>query len=379
MGAITRIGAISRKEFRHLFRDPRMLAVVLLMPLIQLVLFSYAISFDVRNVPTVVVDQDQTTASRDYVQAYTSSGFFTVRGQEPMSAVDGLFERGQVKVAVIIGAGFQRDLDSGGEGPVAVLVDGSDPNSAQLARNYATALNRVYGQQIAVSWAERQGLDLTQLGQLEPRVRTWYNPDRLSSIFLVPGLMVVIIMLVTVQQTAVTLVREREQGTEEQMRVSPLRLPELMVGKLLPWTVLAFADMALIAALGMALYEVPLRGSVAFLLVSAAVFVFASLGLGLIVSALAPTIEIANVVGMMISFLPAFLLSGFAFPLASVPVALQVLSYAFPARPMVTISRGVFLKGAGFAELWPELGQLALYSVVVLALSVLLYARRSRR
>jgi ABC-2 type transport system permease protein len=376
--ALIRVGAVAGKEFKHLLRDPRVLATVLILPVLQLMLFAYAISFDVKDVPTVVLDQDNTPASRQYLQAYRSSEFFDVLGSaDDLAQVDQLFDQNRVRIAVIVPSGFARSLDSGEKAQVAVLCDGSEPTSAQLAQAYATALNAGYGQQVAVEWADRQGLSLAQVGAIEPRLRTWYNPEGKSSTFLIPGLMVVIIMIVTVQQTAVTLVRERELGTGEQMTVSPLRRGELMVGKLLPWTLLAFADMLVIAMVGIWVFDLPLRGDIGLLAASAVVFVFAALGLGLIISAVAPSLETANISGLLIAFLPAFLLSGFAFPLDSIPTPLQWLSYAFPGRYMVTISRGVFLKGAGFAELWPELAALAGYALVVLLASSVLYRRRS--
>lgn len=377
--SLTRIGAIVTKEFKHLIRDPRILLAVLVTPIMQLLLFAYAISFDVRDLATVIVDQDQTPASRTYLQSYTSSGFFKVVGSvDSVDAIDGVFQRSQARVAVVVPAGFQEAIDRGDKAQVAVYVDGGDANSARIGQGYAVALNQVAGQKIMVAWAERQGLDLSQAGRLDVRVRTWYNPDRSSSIFLIPGLVVVIIMIVTVQQTAVTLVRERALGTQEQMTISPLRKVELMVGKLLPWTILAFVDVVLITVMGLTMFAVPLRGSVLVLAVSAALFIFASLGLGLIVSAIAPTLETANLIAMMLAFLPAFLLSGFAFPLDSIPVPLQWLSYLFPARHMVDISRAVFLKGAGFAEVSGPLSMLALYAVIVLALATVLYGKRSR-
>ncbi len=378
--ALSRIGAISRKEFIHIRRDPRMLIAVLIVPIVQLLLFSYAISFDVKNVPTVVLDQDMTSASRAYLQTYRSSDFFKVKGSiNDLAGVDDAFQRNLAEVAVVVPPGFGRSLARGEKPQVAVLVDGTEPNSAQLGQAYAIALNQLYSNRILVEWADRQGLDTTQLGRLEPRIRTWYNPERKSADFLIPGLMVVIIMIVTVQQTAVTLVRERDLGTQEQMMVSPLRLPELMLAKLLPWTLLAFVDMMVIALVGLGLFQIPLRGSVGFLAIAAAFFVFASLGLGLIISALAPSMESANIIALMVAFLPAFILSGFAFPLESIPRFLQGVSYIFPARYMIIISRGVFLKGAGFAELWPQLALLAGYSILVIIIASVLYGRRAAR
>lgn len=377
--AWTRIAAIARKEFIHIWRDPRMLAAILVLPAIQLVLFAYAISYDVTNVATVVVDQDQTAASREYVARYVASDFFTVREQLPnVESVYRYFERGDARIAVIVPPGFARAIAAGEKAQVAVLVDGSEPYSAQIGHTYSIALNQALGQQAQAEWADRQGLDLSGIGRLEPRIRTWYNPERRSTDYLIPGLMVVIIMIVTTQQSAVTLVRERDQGTEEQMLVSPLHRTELMVGKLLPWTVLAFADMVAITVLALTVFQVPLRGSVALLFVGMLLFVFCALGLGLIISAVAPSMESANIAALMISFLPGFMLSGFAFPLDSIPTVLQVASYAFPGRYMMVISRGVFLKGAGFAEMWDQLLFLLIYAVVAIALSSALAGRRQR-
>lgn len=378
-GSATRIGAIVRKEVIHLARDPRTLAVVLVMPALLMLLFAYAISFDVKNVATVIVDQDHTPASQSYVRSYDSSDFFTVVGTaQDLGAVDRAFDHNLARIVVVIPSGFGHSLANGEQATVAVYLDGSEPTSARVGKSFTTALNQVYGQRVTVDWADRQGLDVTSFGQLEPRTRTWYNPDQRSSDYLIPGLMVIFLMVVALQQTAVTLVREREQGTDEQLEISPLRRWEMMVGKLAPWTLLAFLEMVLITVLGMAVFDLPLRGSVPTLAVASVLFVFCSLGLGLVISAVAPSLETANLLGLMLSMLPAFILSGFAFPLDSIPVWLQVVSCLFPARFMVTVTRGVFLKGSGFEELWPQLAALAGYAVIVLIVAMVLYGRRRR-
>ncbi len=376
---LIRIGAIVRKEFRHLGRDPRMLLAVVITPVIQLLLFAYAISFDVENVPTIVVDLDRSQTSRSYLATYEASPFFeVVANGTTLADVDSAFDHNTARVAVVIPAGFGRTLDSGQQAQVSVLVDGSEPTAAKVSQAYSVAINQLYTQQLTRQWADAQGLDLSSLGALEPRVRTWYNPERRSSDFLIPGLMVVILAIVTVQQTAVTLVRERDQGTEEQLEVSPMRRVELMVGKLMPWTIIAFGDVALITGLARTIFGVPLRGDFWTLALGAALFVFAALGMGLVISAVAPSLDTANILAMLIAFLPSFLLSGFAFALDQIPAFLQWISYAFPARYMVTISRGVFLKGAGFPELWPELVSLAVYALVMIVLSSVLYGRKAR-
>ena len=378
--ALMRIGAIVHKEFRHLGRDPRMLLAVVITPVIQLLLFAYAISFDVENVPTIVIDLDQTPSSRTYVEKYDASPFFDVVAHgTSLADVDTAFDANTARVAVVIPPGFARTLAAGEQAQVAVLVDGSEPTAAKVSQAYSVALNQLYSQQLTRQWADQQGLDLSGLGTLQPQIRTWYNPERRSSDFLIPGLMVVILAIVTVQQTAVTLVKERDQGTQEQLEVSPMRRIELMVGKLLPWTLIAFLDMALITGLGRTIFGVPLRGNFWTLALGSALFVFASLGMGLLVSAVAPSLDTANILAMLIAFLPSFLLSGFAFALDQIPTVLQWISYAFPARYMITISRGVFLKGAGFAELWPELASLAAYALVMIVVSSVLYGRRSSR
>lgn len=374
---LRRVIAVTRKEFIHIRRDPRMLASILVLPVIQLLLFSYAISFDVTDVPTVILDQDRSTASRDYLASFEHSEFFRVVDHiESDVEADRAFDTGSAKVAVIIRPGFADSIARGNKADVAVLIDGSEPNSAQLGRAYASALSSTEDRHIIVGWAESQGLDVTSMGSLSPQVRTWYNPDRRSADFLIPGLMVVIIMIVTIQQTAVSLVKERDQGTFEQLTVSPIRRGELMVGKVLPWLMLAFVETAVIVAVGVLLFGVPLRGSVLALALGSVLFVFSSLAIGLLISARASSVEFANMAGLLVSFLPGFMLSGFAFSLESIPPVLQFISYLFPGRYMVVIARSVFLKGADVATVLPQLGALLVYALVSLTLASFAYSRR---
>lgn len=377
MQAWRRIRAISRKEFLHISRDWRTIGAVAILPLFQLLLFAYAVGFDVRNVPTVVYDADRTQASRAYIQAAENTGFFGVNAYvQSYSAVDQAFNKGLARAAIVVPVGFGQKLAAGERGNATVLVDGSEPNSADLGRTYAAALNNVYGQQVLTQWSAARGAVL-RFGLLQPRVRTWYNPDHSSAYFLVPGLMVVIIMIVTIQQTAVTLVRERDSGTLEQLLVSPLRQIELVLGKVLPWAFLGFLDTALITAVSLLVFQIPLRGSVGVLAVGMFLFVLCSLSIGLVVSAIAPSMESANLIGLLIAFLPGFMLSGMAFRLASIPPVLQGISYLFPGRYMVNVSRGVFLRGAGWPALWTEIVALTVYAIIGLLLATLLNRRRA--
>jgi len=377
--AVRRVGAIARKEFIHIRRDPRMLVTVLIMPVAQLLLFAYAISFDVTDVPTLLLDADKTQASREYLSAYETSEFFDVVAWVDSPAdIDEALDRSQSRIAVWVSPGFSEALERGEDGDVSVLIDGSEPNSAQLGQTYAIALNQQLDREVTIEWVRARGLDPESMGGIETHIRTWYNPERRSADFLVPGLMVIIIMIVTIQQTAVTLVREKEQGTFEQVVVSPILRWELMVGKVLPWMGLAFVDVIAITLVAITLFRIPLRGDVFTLATASVFFVLSCLSIGLTISSRASSVEVANLTGIMIGFLPGFMLSGFAFPLNGIPPFLRYLSYAFPGRYMVTVARSVFLKGAGMSVLWPQVGALALYAVVGLALASVMYARRAR-
>jgi ABC-2 type transport system permease protein len=372
-----RILAIARKEFLHIVRDKRTLIAVLAMPLLQLFLFAYAVSFDVKDIPTAVLDQDHSAYSRQYVSALQQSNYFKVtQNLGAMNAVDGVFARSEDVAVVILPPGFGDAITAGRPGPVQVLIDGAEPNSAQLGQAYASGLSRVFGAKIAISQAQAKGAS-TGGGGLTGRVRVWYNAEGSSSAYLIPGLIVLLITITTVQQTANTLVREKEQGTYEQLVVSPIRRIELMVGKVLPWAVIAATQVVVITGIGLLVFQVPFRGSIVLFALSSVLFVICALGLGLVVSARASSIETANQLAMMISFLPAFMLSGFVFPLSSIPPILQGISYLFPARYFMVITRTIFLKGGGLDVLWPQVAALAVYGMAMLVISALLYRERA--
>lgn len=373
-----RIYAIARKEFIHIVRDPRTMIAVLIMPLLQLFLFSYAVSFDVKDLPTALLDQDHTAISRQYVDALKQSNYFVVnQNLASASEIDGIFDANKARVVVVIGPGFGDAVAAGRAGAVQILIDGSEPNSAQLGQAYANGLSQIWGAKTAISRAEASGFNTAQAGGLSARTRIWYNPEGKSASYLVPGLIVLLISVMTVQQTANTLVSEKEQGTFEQLVVSPIRRIELMIGKVMPWAVMAALNVITVSAIGLLVFQIPFRGSVVLFAISSFLFVLCVLGLGLVISARASSTEVANQLAMIISFLPAFMLSGFVFPLANIPPVLQGISYLFPSRYMTVISRTVFLKGGGWDVLWPQIAALAVYAVVIITLSSLLYRERS--
>lgn len=372
-----RILAIIRKEFIHIRRDPRIVATVLIMPLLQLLLFSYALSADVNNIPIAVLDQDQSQASRQLITSFQTSNFFDVtQNLGSMEQVDGVFNRGEDKLVLVIKPGFAEAIDGGDKGKVAVLVDGSDPNIAQRAQGYATGLTQVFSGKVLADYATSKGYDLGSMGGIDVHGATWYNPEGKQSNFLIPGLIVILIMGVSIQQTAVALVKEKELGTMEQLVASPLTRMELMIGKVAPWAVLAGFDILAISAFGVIVFQVPFRGSLGLFALASFLFVVGNLGLGLLISSIAGSINVANQVSALLSMLPGFMLSGFIFATRNMPEWLQPFTYIFPARYYMTVNRTLFLKGSGITVLWPEITALTIYAVLTITMSALLFKKR---
>ena len=375
---MNRILAIARKEFLHIIRDKRLIAVIVIMPLVQLFLYAYALSFDVKHLPTATLDLDRTTTSRQYIDGLQQSNYFTVDNVlTSYGQVDSAFETNAEKVVVVVEAGFGDHIAAGKQGNVQILVDGSDANAAQLGSTYASALSRIFGAKVLVTQLESKGASIASGGGLSAAVRTWYNPEGISAAYFVPGLIVVLVTMVTVLQTANTLVREKENGTYEQLIVSPLSRIELMVGKIAPWALIGALDVVIIAVVGIVAFGIPFRGSVGLFALSALLYVICTLGLGLIVSARATTVDSANQIAALIGFLPTFMLSGFVFPLSSMPPFLQFLSYFFPARYFMVVCRTVFLKGGSLAVLWPQIAALAVFATVIVVLAASLYRERA--
>jgi ABC-2 type transport system permease protein len=372
-----RMLAIAKKEFIHIRRDMRIVVAVLAMPMLQLLLFSYALSTDVTNIPTAVLDQDNSQASRQFVNGFERSNFFQITQHlGAMSAVDGVFDRGEDKVVVVLKPGFGTDIAAGRKGSVAVLVDGSDPNAAQRAQGIATGLSQIYGSKLLAEYMQVRGTDISAMGGIDQHLLTWYNPEARSQFFLIPGLIVILIMGVSIQQTSIALVKEKELGTMEQIVASPIKRLELMVGKVLPWAVLAAIDVIVISLFGILVFQVPFRGSVLLFALASFLFVIGNLGLGLWISSFAGSVNSANQVSALLSMLPGFMLSGFIFSIRNMPPVLQAFTYLFPARYFMTINRTLFLKGSGIDILWPEFAALAIYATITIMLSAITFKKR---
>lgn len=362
-----------RKEFLHILRDPRTLAVMFLIPIIQLILLGYAATTDVEHLRTVVLDGDGTTESRALINAYRASGYFEiVEHAGNQGDLENLLDRGQARAGLIIPAGFSRELSAGRKAQVGFVIDGSDPTVA----NTVLAASQSVGQARSLEIAMRAlGGREIPVPSIEVRPRVWYNPELKSSNFMIPGLMGIILQFLAMMLTALSVVRERELGTLEQLIVTPIRPIEMVLGKVLPYVVVAFVDLIEVLVIGVLWFRVPIHGSVTLLLVLSALFLFTSLGMGLFISTVAHTQQEAMLLSWLV-LLPSIFLAGFFFPLEAMPVALQVISYAIPLRYLLIILRGIILKGVGLSVLGGEVVALVIFGVVIVGLAALRFKKR---
>ncbi|HEU5300367.1 MAG TPA: ABC transporter permease, partial [bacterium] len=341
-----RLGAIIIKEFVQLARDPRTLAMVLLMPVMQLLLFGYAITTEVEHLPTIVLDQSRSQESRRLLERFVNSRFFDIRGQAAdLGAIERAIDGGRMRVGIVIPPDFAEALQAGRSAQVQVIVDASDPLVARSAIATAEAIGQVGSLEIVTRQLARAGSPVRGL-PLEVRTRAWYNPDLRSVNFMVPGLLAVILSMLTLMLTAIAIVRERELGTLEQLVATPIRKSELMLGKILPYVVLGYLDITLALLIGALWFKVPIRGSLLLLYALTLIFYIATLGQGILISTVSRTQRQAMQAAFFV-FLPTILLSGFMFPREGMPALIQWIGYAIPLTYFLVIVRGIILKGVG--------------------------------
>ncbi len=366
---LRRIKAVARKEFLHIARDTRSLYMALATPLLLLLLFGYALSLDVNQVPTVIYDLDKSSESRELVERFRGSSYFNVvRIAESPADLNRAIDRSQALVGVLISPGFGGDIKAGHEATVQVVLDGSDANTANIALGYAQGLVTLYGAELRA--AAREKLGAPEVKSVDARIRVIFNSDLKSRNYIVPGLIAVILMMIAAILTSLCIAREWENGTMEQLLSTPLRPVELLLGKLAAYFSIGMADMVIAIVTGVFLFEVPLRGSVLLLAGTSAIFCFGALCWGIMISAAARNQLIAYQLGIFSSFLPAFLLSGFIYSIDNMPRVIQGITYIVPARYFVTILKGIFLKGVGAEILWLEILAMTLYGVVVFGLAM---------
>ena len=346
--SVLRVRAILRKELRQIFRDPKTKRIVFGSPILQLLLFGYAVNTDVHNVTTFVVDNDGTTQSRELISTLDAGDYFRIVGASDRSADIGkALDRGDAVIGIHIPSGFAEDLAAQRGAKVQVLVDGTNSNTGTVAQGYVTRIVQQFG----LDYAARLGRQME--GGVDLRTRAWFNPDLESRSYNVPAIIGVLLLLMSLLLTALTVVRERELGTLEQLMVSPLTATELMLGKTIPVAMIAMIDLVIICAVAILWFDIPLRGSVPALVLAAGVYVTACLGIGLFISTISKTQQEAFM-GMFLFILPAIVLSGFMYPVRTMPEFFQVITLANPVRHFLEIVRGIFLKGLGLRELWPQ-------------------------
>jgi ABC-2 type transport system permease protein len=380
-----RIREIVLKEFRQTLREPRMRILLFLPPLVQLLVFGYAVNLDVDHVRIGWFDRDHTSQSRDLLAAFQGSPRFDLVAVPASDEdVQRLLDESRVHAVVSVFPGFGRDIERGVTTGVQVLVDGSNSNTASIASAYANQAISGFASRVLAAQQQAKLVGRTEatggpvglgLPRLDVRSRVWFNPDLLSRKYFVPGVVVNIVTLVSMMLTAMAIVREKEIGTLEQLMVTPLRPIELMLGKTLPFGLAGLVQVGFITTAALVVFHIPLRGSVPLLFCAAVVYLMTTLGVGLFVSTISQTQQQA-VMGSFFFFTPAFMLSGFAFPIRNMPLPVQLLSYLDPVRYFMTIVRGIFLKGTGFSVLWPQFAALFLYGTFVLTASALRFHKR---
>jgi ABC-2 type transport system permease protein len=352
-----RIKAIAKKEFIQIWRDPLSLAMAFLMPVILLFIYGYAITFDIDKIRTVVFDIDKSSLSREFVNQFHESGYFRVNSYiERYKAIDPYLDSGRASVAVVIPENFSKNIRKGHSVQVEVLIDGSDSNTATIAQGYALAIAEGFSQRI-------RGTYVTPL--IGSRSRVWYNNELKSRNFIIPGLIAIVMAVIIALLSSLTIAREWDRGTMEQLISTPVKTPELILGKLIPYFLIGFADTILSILMSTFLFDVPLRGSVMLLLGLSGIFLFGGLSFGILMSIAGKTQLAASQAALLTSFLPAFLLSGFIFSISNMPKPLQLVTYFIPARYFVTILKGIFLKGSTLKVLWVEALLLTLFAVLV--------------
>jgi ABC-2 type transport system permease protein len=369
-----RIRTLIVKEFLELRQTPRLAGLVVIAPLLQLTLLGYAATTDVKHVPIVVVDGDRSPQSRALIGHFAASPNFSVVAEEMTpSAVDDDLAKGRAWLALIIPAGLGQALNGGGPDRarvVQLLADGTDSNSSGVALAYASGLITQFNAELAVEQGFRPGA-------IDGRVRVWFNPQLESKDFMVPGVIALLLLVITANLSSMAIVRERELGTLEQLNVTPLGRWELILGKLLPYAMIGFLDVLLVMAVAVYWFEVPLRGSVALLLGGSVIYLVCTLGLGLFVSTISSTQQQAMMTSTFFFLVPMVYLSGFIFPIENMPTVIQWITTIIPLRYFLVIVRGIFLKGVGWSILWPQFAALGIWGMTVLTLAAVRSHKRA--
>jgi len=359
---------IAKKEFRQILRDPRTLGVLLFIPMFLLVMFGFAISLDVKHIKLGAVDYDRSAGSRELIRKFGATEYFDLLGQvDSLDAVDYLLESEELQCVLVIPEGYSESLGRGETAALQVLIDGTNSNVGATALGYVQRI--VQDASLDLLPGSARGMDPP--GGIDFRSRVWFNPELRSPVYLIPGLISLILVVTAVISTAMSIVREKEHGTMEQLIVAPIHPVQLVVGKTIPYTLISLLIAAMVLIAGSYFFAIEVRGSLWALFLVTLIFLIGCLGLGILISTIADSQQVAFILAVIITMLPTFILSGFIFPIRNMPVFVQALTYLIPARYYLTALRGVMLKGAGIDTFLPDLGALVFFAVVMLGISAL--------
>jgi ABC-2 type transport system permease protein len=370
--------SVVKKEFRQIRRDARSLMFMIFLPAFMLLLFGFALNFDVKHIPLAVVDQDASLASRDLIDRFRTTEYFDLKAVLARTAeIDPIMAREDIRVALVIPVRFAADLLAGRSPSVQVIVDGSNAMSGTTAAGYVGAILQRYSEEVTLEALARRGLGDVAL-PVASEVRIWYNPELRSAKFLIPGLMAFILMVIVTVSTAFSIVREKERGTMDQIRVSSLRPLELILGKIIPYVVMSLGSAHLVLLLGEVLFGVGIRGSYPLLLAAMLLFLVGALGQGLLISTVTRTQQVAFLLAVLTTMLPTFILSGFVFPIRNMPPVVQAVTYLIPSRYFLAALRAIILKGAGLPAIWDQFLFLTGFAILSLGVSAFRLARGDR-
>ncbi len=371
---LLRVKAIARKEFIQLRRDRRMLFVAFMAPIIQLTLFGYAATLDVKSVPVVVCDMDQSLQSRAILNDITASGYFVIQGRVPsIRDVRKSLDDGNAMVGIVIPDGLERDINGGRKGHIQTIIDGSNAIYATMVRSYLERIVTNRALELSAEQMSKNGLQPFTPLNIQPRV--WYNPTLKSRDFMVPGVFALVLMIISTVLTSMAIVKEKERGTIEQLIVTPIKPIELIAGKLLPFAIISLVDITLVTMVAVFWFQIPLHGSFILLFALSALFMLTTLGLGLLISTVSKTQQQAMMISMLL-IMPIILLSGVMSPIDNMPVAVQYFTLLIPLRYFIVIVRSIFMKGSGMSMLWPDTLALAAFGIVLFLLSVSRFNKR---
>ncbi|MEO8664508.1 MAG: ABC transporter permease [Ignavibacteria bacterium] len=365
------------KEFLQFMRDPKMFMVVLIAPVIQLIFLGYAANRDIKNIHTALFDQDKSAISRDFIESFEKSGYFSVDyNVSSYTEMTKLIDEGKVLIGITIPYDFGKDINSRRTANVQMLFDGSDGNKASIAAGYVQGIAAGFAKNISLEEIERAGIKTSIVGTIEPETRVWYNPNLTTRNYMLPSIVGLILIIITTNMTSLAIVKEREIGTLEQLIVTPIKPYQMILGKLVPFSIVGIVAVTLVLSVMRFWFGIEIKGSIVFLFFCSFIFMLSTLGLGLFVSTISRTQQQAMITSAFLVIMPMIFLSGFSFPIENMPQIIQYVTYIIPLRYFIIIIRGIVIKGLGFNDLWRELAVLFAMGVTILTLSSMRFKKR---